>query len=97
MFISATEPYYFSNSELKRALALIDIAIKRGPQPWHYRLKMDILEKMNRNNEAVETGQDAIKFIQENEDKLGWNSDTRQESIRQFNTRIEDLKVSTTK
>jgi len=97
LYATAADYYFFGNKEMETALVLIDTAIKKGPKSWHYRLKMDILEKMNRNKEAIEVGDAAIKFLNENADKLGWEANTKQQSINHFRARIEDLKEPTKK
>lgn len=94
LYATAADYYYFGNKELETALTLVDMAIKKGPEPWHYRLKMDILERMNRNEEAIKVAQSAIEFINENSAKLGWDVETKQSSISFYNKRIEDLKES---
>ena len=92
LYATAADYYFFENIELETALVLIDEAIKKGVEPWHYRLKADILEKLKRNKEAIEVARTAINFINENIDKLGWDAQTKEESINQFKIKIEFLK-----
>ena len=92
LYATAADYYFFGNVELETALVLVDMAIKKGPEPWHFRLKMDILERMSRNEEAIEVAEAAIVFINKRADQLGWDVQTKQQSIDQYRTRIEDLK-----
>ena len=93
LYATAADYFYFGNKELETALILVDIAIKKGPQPWHFRLKMDILERLNRYEEAILVGDAAIKFIQERSEALGWDVPTREQSIKEYQERIKDLKA----
>jgi len=94
LYATAADYYYFGNKELETGLKMVDIAIKRGPKSWHYRLKMDILERLNRHQQAIETGQAALEFVNEQADKLGWNEETLNLSIREYEARIEELEGS---
>ena len=55
---------------------------------------MNILERINRNKEAIEVGHQALRFINERADKLGWDEETLQQSVKEYNKRIADLKES---
>jgi hypothetical protein len=92
LYATAADYYYFGNRELESALLLIDEAIKKGPKPWYYRLKFDILERMNKNEEAIEVAQQAMEYIDQNHQKLGWDATSYQQSIEMYLVRIEQLK-----
>ncbi len=93
LYATAADYYYFGNLDLEKALVLIDIAIKKGNEPWHYRLKMDILERMRRYEEAIAVAQAAIQYISGNHKEWGWDEGAWKRSVEMYEGRIEQLKT----
>ena len=53
-YAAAVEYFYFLDTDLEKAVTLIDLALARDPkQPWYYKLKVDVLEKQGNYSEAL--------------------------------------------
>ncbi|MFK7812409.1 MAG: DUF2911 domain-containing protein [Maribacter sp.] len=81
--------YYFLNMELETALKLIDKAIDLKKVSWYYNLKIDILTKKNRYEEALETLNIAMDYIKTNPEN--WSEERRQRVSKEQETKVKDL------
>jgi tetratricopeptide (TPR) repeat protein len=93
-YATAADYYFYLDKELDKALVLINNAISKKSELWYFRLKIDILEKQRKYQEAIEVSNLAIEFIQNNAD---WDSQTKQQSVAEYNQRIEGFKKRKTK
>lgn len=93
-YATAAEYYFYLNKELDQALVLISSAILKKREPWYFRLKIDILEKQNKYQEAIEVANQAIEVIQK---KAEWDNQTKQQSIEEYNVRIKGFENKKTK
>lgn len=91
---TAAEYYFYLNRELDQALILINSAILRKNEPWYFRLKIDILEKQHKYQEAIEAANQAIEVIQR---KAEWDTQTKQQSTEEYKTRIKGFENRKTK
>jgi tetratricopeptide (TPR) repeat protein len=92
-YATAVEYYYFLNKNLDKALILVDKAIALKPKSWYYGLKIDILEKLGKYNEAIETANSAFEILQNDAKEYGWNAETLRIAKEETKSRIESLKV----
>ncbi|HEY5822827.1 MAG TPA: DUF2911 domain-containing protein [Cyclobacteriaceae bacterium] len=87
-YATAAEYYFYLNKELDQALILINSAVLRKKESWYFRLKIDILEKQNKSQEAIEVANQAIEMIQK---KAEWDTQTKEQSIEEYKVRIKNL------
>ena len=92
-YATAVEYYYFLNKNLDKALILVDKAIQLKPNSWYYRLKIDILEKQNKYNEAIETANAQFRIQQKEAKEYGWSPETLRIATEETKTRIELFKI----
>jgi tetratricopeptide (TPR) repeat protein len=93
-YATAAEYYFYLNKELDQALILINSAILRKNESWYFRLKIDILEKQTKYQEAIEVANQAIEVIQK---KKEWDTQTKQQSIEDYKARIKGFETRKTK
>jgi hypothetical protein len=89
-YAAAAEYYFYLNKELDRALILINSAILRKNESWYFRLKIDLLEKQTKYQEAIEVANQAIEVIQK---KTEWDTQTKQHNIDEYKARIKELET----
>tara|TARA_R110002051_G_scaffold290773_2_gene354477 strand:- start:9619 stop:10440 length:822 start_codon:yes stop_codon:yes gene_type:complete len=81
--------YYFLDMELETALKLINKAIELRKVSWYYDLKIDLLTKKNRYEEALETLKTAMDYVKINPEN--WTEE-RQRSVSEGQERkMKDL------
>ncbi len=90
-YAMAADYYYFGNREFEKALKLIDKAIARNGEPWCYRLKIDILEKLGRGKDGIAVAEAGIEYMKKNYVQLGWPESVLNESIWESKERIKTL------
>lgn len=88
-YAGAAEYYFYLDKDLDRAVILIYKAIAMKNESWHYRQKIDILEKQKKYKEAIECATLAISIDQK---RAEWDLDTRQQSETEYKKRIEVFK-----
>lgn len=93
-YANAADYYFYLNKEPEKALILINNAISKKNELWYFRLKIDILEKPGKYQDAIEVCKLAIEFINNNSD---WDSRTKQQGIDEYNQRIEGFKKTKSK
>lgn len=81
--------YYFLNMELETALKLIDKAIDLKKVSWYYNLKIDILTKKNRYQEALETLNIAMDYVKTNPEN--WSEERWQRVSKGQEIKMKDL------
>jgi tetratricopeptide (TPR) repeat protein len=87
-YAMAAEYKFYLDKNLDQALLLIDEAIAGKSESWYYRQKIDILEKQGKYKEAINCANRVIVIIQ---NRAEWDLNTRQQSIQEYNKRIESL------
>ncbi len=93
-YATAAEYYFYLNKNLDQALVLINSAILKKEEPWYFRLKIDILEKQKRYQDAIEVANQAIESIRK---KVEWDNQTKQQSIDEYRQRIRGFENRNTK
>lgn len=81
--------YYFLDTELETALKLVNKAIDLKKVSWYYNLKIDILTKKNRYEEALETLKTAMNYIKTNPEN--WSEEQQERVSKGQETKMKDL------
>ncbi|WP_343668462.1 DUF2911 domain-containing protein [Chitinophaga sp.] len=88
-YAAAAEYNFYLNKNLDQALVLIDKAITKKNEPWYYRQKIDILEKLMKYREAIDCANLAISL---NQKRTDWDLKEKQQNEAAYKKRIEYFK-----
>ncbi|MEM9720400.1 MAG: DUF2911 domain-containing protein, partial [Bacteroidota bacterium] len=78
-YTGAAEYYQWMGKDLSKALELVDISLAKEKSLFAYRVKGELLEKMEKQDEAIAITQEAVKFSKEISDE--WAVDYFQEKL----------------
>lgn len=91
-YATGAEYFIYRNTELDKALSLIDKAIQIKETAWYYRLKTDILENQKKYGQAIDLLQSLVVAAPKMSRSLGWNPNFEQEMIDGYNSRINSIR-----
>jgi hypothetical protein len=83
------EYYYFLNQDLESGLALVNKALEIKNDSWYYSLKVDILSKLERFPEAMETLKIGINYVKTNPEK--WDDEQMRSVQENHAIRMKEL------
>jgi tetratricopeptide (TPR) repeat protein len=82
--------YYFMNNESpEKMLKWLDMALALGEERWVYHQKVDVLERLNKYNEARTTAQAAISFLTKTK-PVEWKNSVNNYEARMKNWPLSD-------
>lgn len=84
----AAEYMYYMGTDLESSNALVSHALTLKKELWYYRLRIDILARLNRSKEAFAVADDAINWINSRKD---WNEREKTEFRSEYEKRKMEL------
>lgn len=84
------EYYYFLGQDLETGLALVNRALDIQTSSWYYSLKVDILTKSKRYNEAIETLKATMAYVKTNPEN--WSKEQLENVLGGQELQMKELK-----
>ena len=89
LLAAGADYYYFLNTELETALKLINTAIDLRKVSWYYDLKIDLLTKRKRYEEALKTLKIAMDYVKTNPEN--WAEEQQKRVSARQEIKMKDL------
>lgn len=83
--LTAAWYYYMNNEDPSRALGWVNESLAKEQTWWGHELKVDLLERLNKKEEARKAAQDGIAFLKEKRTE-GW-----ERGVAEFELKLKNL------
>lgn len=90
LLAAGAEYYYFRSQDLEIGLALVNLALGIKTSSWYYALKIDILTKSKRYDEAIETLKLNIAYVKTNPEN--WTKEQLDQVLKGQETQMRELR-----